>query len=136
PDGKETPIEDSAAPITDEAGNISGVVLIFRDVSERKLRDASQRFLAQASDVLNSTLDYDLTFQNLAELAVPSLADWCAIDLLDDSGRLYEIALTGPDLASQRAVHDLRMKLLEADPQLIFGSSVIKSGEAMLFPDV
>jgi PAS domain S-box-containing protein len=35
-DGKRTPIEDSAAPITDAAGNISGVVLVFHDVTERR----------------------------------------------------------------------------------------------------
>lgn len=35
-DGRKTPIEENAAPIKDEQGNISGVVLVFRDVTERK----------------------------------------------------------------------------------------------------
>jgi PAS domain S-box-containing protein len=35
-DGKEFPIDDSAAPIRDERGKIIGVVLVFRDVTERK----------------------------------------------------------------------------------------------------
>ncbi|MGC9194962.1 MAG: PAS domain S-box protein [Syntrophobacteraceae bacterium] len=35
-DGRETPIEDSAAPIRDSSGNIIGVVLIFHDVTERR----------------------------------------------------------------------------------------------------
>jgi len=35
-DGKEIPIDDSAAPIKDEKGNISGIVLVFRDITERK----------------------------------------------------------------------------------------------------
>ena len=35
-DGSERPIDDSAAPITDEAGRVAGCVLIFRDVSERR----------------------------------------------------------------------------------------------------
>jgi PAS domain S-box-containing protein len=35
-DGVERPIDDSAAPIKDEAGSVSGCVLIFRDVSERR----------------------------------------------------------------------------------------------------
>jgi PAS domain S-box-containing protein len=34
--GKEFPIDDSAAPIRDERGHIIGVVLVFRDVTERK----------------------------------------------------------------------------------------------------
>jgi PAS domain S-box-containing protein len=36
PDGKETPIDDSGAPIRDASGNLMGVVLVFRDISERK----------------------------------------------------------------------------------------------------
>lgn len=35
-DGTETPIDDSAAPIKDDAGNITGAVLVFRDITERK----------------------------------------------------------------------------------------------------
>ncbi len=36
PDGTEIPIEDSAAPIRDRSGRIIGVVLVFRDCSERR----------------------------------------------------------------------------------------------------
>ena len=47
--GIETPIDDSAAPIRDSAGNITGVVLTFRDVSERQraqqaLQESEERF--------------------------------------------------------------------------------------------
>lgn len=41
-DGREFPIEDSAAPIVDAAGNVAGVVLVFRDVTEKR-RSAEQR---------------------------------------------------------------------------------------------
>jgi PAS domain S-box-containing protein len=39
-DGREIPIDDSAAPIRDDKGNITGVVLVFYDVSERKRAEA------------------------------------------------------------------------------------------------
>ncbi|MHB0935434.1 MAG: PocR ligand-binding domain-containing protein [Armatimonadota bacterium] len=35
-DGREIPIEDSAAPITDSAGHVAGVVLVFHDVTEKR----------------------------------------------------------------------------------------------------
>ncbi len=42
-DGKETPIEDSAAPIMDDHKNIAGVVLVFRDVTQQRLAQDSAR---------------------------------------------------------------------------------------------
>ncbi len=47
-DGTERPIDDSAAPIRNAAGAIAGVVLIFRDVSERRrVEDAAHRGMAR-----------------------------------------------------------------------------------------
>ncbi|MEW6667384.1 MAG: ATP-binding protein [Thermodesulfobacteriota bacterium] len=43
-DGREIPIDDSAAPIRDDKGNLIGVVLVFRDMTEReKAEDALRR---------------------------------------------------------------------------------------------
>jgi PAS domain S-box-containing protein len=47
-DGREIPIEDSAAPIRDSAGNLLGVVLVFHDVTEKRraqqaLRESESR---------------------------------------------------------------------------------------------
>jgi len=53
-DGKEIPIDDSAAPIRDEKGNISGVVLIFRDISERK---QSEKSLQQIECIVSTSSD-------------------------------------------------------------------------------
>jgi len=46
-DGVARPIEDSAAPIRDKGGNLSGVVLIFRDVTERRQAELATARLAQ-----------------------------------------------------------------------------------------
>ena len=48
-DGREIPIEDSAAPIRDHAGDIVGVVLVFYDVTEKRraqeaLRESEKRY--------------------------------------------------------------------------------------------
>jgi len=51
-DGAERPIDDSVAPIRDEAGQIAGVVLVFRDISERRLKEqALQDALAYADGI-------------------------------------------------------------------------------------
>ncbi|MGN6734685.1 MAG: PAS domain S-box protein, partial [Candidatus Binatia bacterium] len=46
PDGGEIPIDDSAAPIQDGDGAITGVVLVFRDISERRRAEKTQATLA------------------------------------------------------------------------------------------
>ncbi|MCP3893929.1 MAG: PAS domain S-box protein, partial [Bacteroides sp.] len=53
-DGNEIPIDDSAAPIRDEKGNVSGIVLIFRDISERK---QSEKGLQQIECIVSTSSD-------------------------------------------------------------------------------
>jgi PAS domain S-box-containing protein len=61
-DGTERPIDDSAAPMRDESGALIGVVLVFRDVTERKWAEQSRKLLAaivEASEdaIVSKTLD-------------------------------------------------------------------------------
>lgn len=44
--GEEIPIEDSAAPIKDEYGNITGAVVVFRDFTEKKQRQEQIKYLS------------------------------------------------------------------------------------------
>jgi PAS domain S-box-containing protein len=77
-----------------------------RDVSEQrhaeeelKRAESHSRFLSEASAVLASDLDYEATLRNVARLAVPSLADWCLVDLLqpDGSFKRVEAVCTNPE---------------------------------------
>jgi PAS domain S-box-containing protein len=56
-------------------------VNVIEDVTDVKRAELGQRFLAEASAVLASELDYEQTLAQIAELAVPALADWCAVTL-------------------------------------------------------
>jgi len=68
-DGTERPIDDSAAPIRDETGKIRGVVLVFRDVTERRRAEEARSQLAaivESSDdaIVGKTLDAIVTTWN------------------------------------------------------------------------
>ncbi|MEE8392663.1 MAG: ATP-binding protein [Anaerolineae bacterium] len=72
--GTEIPIDDSAAPIIDAKGNISGAVLVFRDITERKQaeealqqRNRELALLNQASQAFNSTTDMDQVLVTVLE---------------------------------------------------------------------
>jgi len=57
---------------------------------------ARLQFLAEASIELASSLDLDVTINRVARLAVPTFADWCAIDVVRD-GRLHRLAVAHVD---------------------------------------
>jgi len=59
------------------------VVNIWHDVTEQYRREEGERYLATATAALSSSLDYSTMLSTLAQLLVPGLADWCAIDLLE-----------------------------------------------------
>jgi PAS domain S-box-containing protein len=61
-----------------------GLVVFFRDVSERRRVESASGFLADASRLLASSSDYATTLANMARAAVPALGDWCAVDVLSD----------------------------------------------------
>jgi PAS domain S-box-containing protein len=61
---------------------IRAVVGNYRDITERRRSEEAQRFLAEASALLASSLDYETTLQRVAQLAVPHIADWCAVEIV------------------------------------------------------
>ena len=64
-------------------------------------------FLARASAELASSLDYQTTLRTVARLAVPEVADWCAIDLLE-GGTLRRLAVEHVDPDKVQFVSDLQ----------------------------
>jgi PAS domain S-box-containing protein len=61
-----------------------GLVVFMQDVTERRRSQDASGFLAEASRVLASSLEYEATLAALAAAAVPVLGDWCAVDMLAD----------------------------------------------------
>ncbi|SOD03634.1 Signal transduction histidine kinase [bacterium JGI 053] len=55
------------------------------------------RFLSNVSAVLSASLDYHATLDMLAQLAVPELADWCVIDVVEEDGRIARLAAAHAD---------------------------------------
>jgi PAS domain S-box-containing protein len=135
-DGTLRPVEDSAAPITDEQGRVIGVVLVFHDVTQRRWAEQATHFLADASAALAGLVDYKSTLQKVAGLAVPHYADWCAVDLLEESGSLQRLAVAHVDPAKIQLAHEAYRRY-PPDLQAPHGPPhVIRTGQAELVPEI
>ena len=96
-DGSEISIDDSAAPIVGRDGVTTGVVLVFRDVTETRQEEIRRSFMATAIAALGASLDYRTTLANVARAAVPHVVDWCAVDVLGEGGGLERLAVAHVD---------------------------------------
>jgi hypothetical protein len=83
----------NAALLPDEHGAGQLAVNHFSEITDRKRSEDANRFLAESSEMLSSTLDYETTLKSVAKLAVPRIADWCAVDILDESGTVQRLAV-------------------------------------------
>lgn len=98
-------------------------------------KSAQLRFLAEASAELSRSLDYEATLGNVAQLAVGTLADWCAVDLLVDH-RLATVAVAHVDPASTAWAWRFR-KRYPPDPNAATGvAKVARTGRSELYAEV
>jgi PAS domain S-box-containing protein len=112
-----------------------GLATQWRDITERKRGEEAAHYLARASDVLSSSLDYEQTLADLARLVVPELADWCTVDIATDDG-LRQVALAHTNPAKVRWAQELAKKY-PPDPDAPTGApSVLRSGQPVLAPDI
>ncbi|WP_164016796.1 PAS domain S-box protein [Pyxidicoccus trucidator] len=89
-------------PLIDSSGNLYAVCGISTDITARKRAELAQRFLAEASRELVTSLDEAATLQRVAELAVPTLADLCVVFMPGDDAVLRPVAVA--DSVPSRAV--------------------------------
>ena len=119
-----------------EDGRLARAWGIQRDVTEIRRAEKMQRFLAEASDALASSLEYRATLSNVARLAVPTLADWCAVDVLGEDGALERLAVEHQDPAKVALAYELQDRY-PADPEAPMGvHQVLRTGEPEMMPEI
>src|SRR6185312_1010396 len=121
------------------ASGISTAELYAEQVRMREQAEAQRRragFLAQASAALGASLDFNITLQRVAELAVPEIADWCAAFVTNGEGTVERTAVAHRDPTRIALATELYTKY---PPTLSNGSAiatVIETGEPQFFPEV
>ncbi len=118
------------------ASALSSAELFEEQRSAREAADYARRqaaFLAEAGTVLSASLDYEQTLRAVASLAVPTFADWCAVDILGERGAIQRLAVAHVDPAKIEYARTLEQRY-PADPNAPGGvHEVLRTGQpAML----
>jgi PAS domain S-box-containing protein len=133
-DGAQIRVESTITHVKDARGNILGVTAIDRDVTAERAIEENVRFLAEASKVLNSSLDYRTTLTTLAQLGVPEIADWCAVAMRTESGGIDQLAVAHVDPAKVEWAKELG-RANPPDPDAPTGvPNVLRTGRSEFLP--
>jgi PAS domain S-box-containing protein len=125
-----------ATPIRDHGGNVTMAINVIEDITIHKRAELAQRFLARSGEVLASSLDPDRLLAEIANLAVPEIADWCAVDVLGEDGRVERKALAHTDPAIREMAIEVS-KRYPPDPDAPAGlHQVIRTGQPELYPEI
>jgi PAS domain S-box-containing protein len=116
------PVSLTVSPLRNPDGVIIGASKIARDISERKrietLAEREHRrteFLAKMVDALAQSLDYATTLKRITWFAVPSIADWCAIDVVQEGGEIERLAVAHVDKDKIALAVELRRRYEDAN---------------------
>jgi signal transduction histidine kinase len=91
-----------------------------------------QRFLAESSRLLAESLDHRETLKTVARLAVPDIADWCVVDLVQDDGSMARVAVEHRDPARVGLASELQAKFPPRPDAVSGPAHVIRTGKTEL----
>jgi PAS domain S-box-containing protein len=121
----------SRTPVHSAAGDALGVSVVVHDVTERQRLLEGERagraradFLSRAGALLDETLDYEQTLRAVADIAVPHVADWCGVSVLDEQGALRRVATAHVD-PRQREVGEELDRRFPPEPGNSSGTSQV-----------
>lgn len=155
-DGSEYWVELSIVPVADRKGWYTHWIAIERDITERKqseeeraqlireqaarvLAEAQQKrfeFLAEASMVLASSLDYETTLARVARLLVPYLADWCVVYILKDDETICRLAFAHIDRDKEELLHQLQQMYPLDINQPLPAIEVLRTNKPVLYSEI
>jgi PAS domain S-box-containing protein len=134
-DGYWVMVWDQGRLVRDAQGQVVRIVGSVVDVSARTEAEDALRLLDEAGRALASSLDYEETLQRVAWVAVPALADWCVVDLLNERGEVRRVAVAHADPAqAELATRLMQRPLSEGSNGTV--AQVIRSGVPVLVEEL
>src|SRR4051794_337858 len=123
-------------PVRGSDGDITGVGAVVADITDRQRTLERARFLAEASALLDASLDHETTLQNVARLVVANMADWCSVDVVEPSGASRTVAVAHQDREKVRWAREISERY-PPDPSAPTGvPNVLRTGKSELYPEI
>ena len=120
----------------------AGVSLVFQDITERRRAQDASDLLAEASQLLSASLDYEETLRAVADAAVPRLGDWCAVDVVEDPAalewppRIQRLAVVHRDPAKLALADELTRRYPTDWAAETGFANVLRTGTPFFIPEV
>ena len=129
-----------ASALANLAGSAISTAELYEEQSRmRAAAEAAEhraQLLAEASTLLASSLDYETTLAQVAKLAVPDLADWCAVDMAGDNNSITRLAVAHTNPAKVEWANELQRRY-PPDPNDEHGvAAVLRTGQSELYTDI
>ena len=120
-----------ATPVRGEDGSVRLVVNVVRDVTQERRERLWQELLADSSTILTSSLRSEDAYARVTELAVPRVADWCALSVPQTGGPPRLVALSHRDGERRRRALELRERY-PGDDRENGTAWVLETGDSVL----
>ncbi len=113
-------------------------LLALEQTARAEAEAAQQRaaFLAQASQLLAASLDYEITLRRVTHLLVSSLADWCIVDVVQEEQSMHLVALAQANAAQEQRLRELGQPASVAQPESSDAWTVLRTGQSRLVSDL
>jgi serine phosphatase RsbU (regulator of sigma subunit)/PAS domain-containing protein len=134
--GEERWLLNKATAVTAPDGRVLMAVNLIEDITTTKRNEIAQHLLAQTARTLAEAGDLSDTMQAIADAAVPSLADWAGVELVDQAGRIRTYAIAHRDPDKVRLGWRLRARWPAGEDERDGLAAVIRTGEPQLLHDI
>jgi PAS domain S-box-containing protein len=155
--GEERRFSCAIYPVRDADGSVTGIGIVVLDITARRRAEAERerahelerearataeemaaraRFLAESSMILDESLDYEATLKSVSRLAVPWLADWCVIDMVEPDGAFRRMTVAHVDPEKIELAEEWSSRY-PTDPDAPTGvPNVARTGKSEIYPDI